>query len=143
VNLSHRDCPESKETCTALLYFHVHCVPVIIQCFMISAHWDVPVHSPQFLYAIYISYYKFELKREISRTMTFCLCYANTFIERYEKTLTDFTQFAFSVRRKVQIKPLMDAIFYTDRESLSDRWVLSNTLMKTIYLKCFANKLHH
>ena len=64
---------------------------------------------------------KFELKREISRTMTFCLCYANTFIERYEKTLTDFTQFAFSVRRKVQIKPLMDAIFYTDRESLSDR----------------------
>ena len=30
---------------------------------------------------------RFQLKREISRTMTFCLYYANTFVERHEKTI--------------------------------------------------------
>ena len=77
--------------------------------FIISAHWAEQVRSPQFLYAIYISYgVTFQLKREISRTLTFCLYYANKFVERYEKTITDFTQFAFNVRRKVQIKPSME-----------------------------------
>ena len=38
VNLSHGDFAESKESCTALLNIHLHCVPVIIQCFMIIAH---------------------------------------------------------------------------------------------------------
>ena len=51
---------------------------------------------------------RFQLKREISQTMTFCLYYVNTFVERYEKTLTDFTQFSFSLRRKVQKKPTME-----------------------------------
>ena len=71
--------------------------------------------------------------------MTFCLYYPITFVERYEKTITDFTQFTFSVRQKVQIKPSID----TDRQSLSDRRGLSNTPTKFICLKCFANKLNH
>ena len=81
--------------------------------FIISAHWAEQVHSPQLLYAIYISYgVTFQLKREISRTLTFCLYYVNKFVERYEKTITDFTQFAFNVRRKVQIKPSMEFRFF-------------------------------
>ena len=33
---------------------------------------------------------------------------------------------------------------FTDRESFSDRWVLTNTPMKTIYyLQCFVNGLNH
>ena len=87
VNLSHRDLAESKESCTALLNTHLHCVPVIIQCF-ISLRTELCqyiVHSfcRQFTFHTDWS----QLKREISRTMTFCLYYANTFVERYEKTV--------------------------------------------------------
>ena len=39
------------------------------------------------------------LKRKIARTMTFRLCYANEFEERYEKATTEFSQFAFNRRR--------------------------------------------
>ena len=60
---------------------------LIIQCYMISAHWAVPVHSPQFCTQFTFHTDRFQLKREISRTMTFCLYYANTFVERYEKTI--------------------------------------------------------
>ena len=38
---------------------------------------------------------RFQLKREISRTMTFCLYYAVTFVERYEKTTWRFCSVCF------------------------------------------------
>ena len=79
---------------------------------------------------------RFQLKREISRTMTFCLYYAVTFVERYEKTIKR--------RQLLSLLLLFDGrcksnhqrnsiCLYTDRESLSARWVLSNHPMKTIY----------
>ena len=58
--------------------------------------------------------------------MIFCLYQANTFVERYEKTITDFTQFAFSVRQKVQIKPS----FYTDMIGIVYFKVIPSKFMK-------------
>ena len=81
-------------------------------------------------------------KRQISRTMTFCLHKANAFVDRYKKTTTDFTQFALCDGRCKSNYRWMSFIF-TDIESLTDRWVLSNTPMKTIRLQCFANGLNH
>ena len=53
-------------------YILILTVCLIIQYFMIGAHWPVPVHSPQFCtqFTFHISW--FQLKREISRTITFC-----------------------------------------------------------------------
>ena len=69
----------------------IYVLHYIIQYFMISAHWAVPVHSSQLLNAIYISCW-LVFKRHISRTMTSCLYLANAFVDKYGKTTTAFTQ---------------------------------------------------
>ena len=45
------------------------------------------------------------------------------------------------VRRKVKSNHQWMPFVFTDIESLTDRWVLNNTLTKTTYLHCFANLL--
>ena len=134
-NLSHRDFAESKESCTALLNTHIHCVPVIIQCFMIIAHWAVQVHSPQFLYAIYILYWQVSVQKGNFPYNDLLSLLANTFVERYEKTIKILLSLllVFATEGVSQTINGLIPFVYTDRESLSARWVPKNSPMKTIY----------
>ena len=82
VNLSHGDFAESKESCTALLNTHLHC----------ACYYSLRTELCQYIVHSFCTQFtfhtdRFQLKREISRTMTFCLYYAITFVERYEKTI--------------------------------------------------------
>ena len=106
------------ESCTALLYTHRHYRCLIIQYFMISAHWAVPVHSPQFLYAywLYISYW-LVLKTEIFRTMTFCLHRLSRCIcEKIREDKYRFCWICF-VQQKVQIKPSIECHLFLRTEN--------------------------
>ena len=82
VNLSYGDFAESKESCTALLNTHLHC----------ACYYSLRTELCQYIIHSFCTQFtfhtdRFQLKREISRTMTFRLYYAITFVERYEKTI--------------------------------------------------------
>ena len=82
LNLSHRDFAESKESCTAIF---TECLSLF------NVLWSLRTELCQYIVHSFCKQFtfhtdRFQLKREISRTMTFCLYYANTFVERYEKT---------------------------------------------------------
>ena len=94
----------------------------------------------QLLYAIYISCW-LVFKRQIFRTMTFCLqihLWIDTRIQlEISLSFLCVTEGANQTINECHLSLL------TGIESLTDRWVLSNTPIKTIHLQCFANGLNH
>ena len=60
--------------------------------------------SPQPLIIDVNHSYLLLLKKKISQTLTFRLCYANQLVERYEKSTTEFTQFVFNQGAENQTK---------------------------------------